>query len=65
MTKREGAILSAYTGVLLCNDLHEYHKYIEEILKRPIYTHEIPYLADEIKLKATNDFNTVIESQKI
>lgn len=64
MTLREGAILSAYTGVLLCKDFNEYHKYIEELMEREVYTHEIPKLADEIKLRAKNDFMSVIESQK-
>lgn len=39
MTKRECAIVSAYTGVL-CGDFNEFHKYIEEKMGRPVYTHE-------------------------
>lgn len=39
MTKRECAIVSAYTGIL-CGDFNEFHKYIEELLGRPVYTHE-------------------------
>ena len=45
MTKREGAILSAYTGCLLC-DFNDFHKYIEELLGRPVFTHEIPELTE-------------------
>lgn len=44
MTKREGAILSAFTNILLCNDYDEYHRYIEEIMGRDVDTHEIPML---------------------
>ncbi len=63
MTKREGAILSAFTNILLCNDYDEYHRYIEEIMGRDVDTHEIPMLKDEVKLRATNDFKSVMESQ--
>ena len=40
MTKREAAIVSAYTGVLI-GDFDEVHKYIEELLGRPVFTHEL------------------------
>jgi hypothetical protein len=39
MTKREAAIVSAYTGVLL-GDFDELHKYIEEIMGGDVFTHE-------------------------
>ena len=38
MTKREKLIVSAYTGVLM-TDWSEFHKFIEERLGRPIFTH--------------------------
>jgi hypothetical protein len=40
MTKKEAAIVSAYTGFLLCPfpDLHEY---IEKVMGRPVWTHEM------------------------
>ncbi len=40
MDKREAAIVSAYTGYLL-GDFSEMHKYIEEVMGRPVYTHEM------------------------
>ena len=39
MTKRECAIVSAYTGIL-CGDFNEFHKYVEEKMGRPVWTHE-------------------------
>ena len=39
MNKREGAIITAYTGYLCC-DASSFHKYAEEILNSPIFTHE-------------------------
>lgn len=43
MTEKEKIIVSAYTGYLLC-DFSAVHKYVEEKLGRPIWTHEF---ADE------------------
>lgn len=39
MTKQERIIVSAYTGVSMC-DFGDIHGYIEEKLGRPIWTHE-------------------------
>lgn len=57
MNKREGAIISAYTGILI-GKFDDFHKYVEEIMNRPVLTHE---LADEkvfarIKELSKNDF---------
>ena len=40
MTKREKIVVSAYTGVLMC-DFDELHAYIEELMRRPVWTHEL------------------------
>ena len=40
MTKREAAIVSAYTGFLL-GAFSDMHEYIEEIMERPVFTHEM------------------------
>lgn len=42
MTEEEKIIVSAYTGYLMC-DFHKVHKYIEDKLGRPIYTHEMAF----------------------
>jgi hypothetical protein len=55
MTKREAAIVAAYTGYLL-GDFAEMHKYIEEKLERPVFTHELPNLAEVIREKSKQDF---------
>ncbi len=57
MTKREAAIVSAYTGFLL-GDFGDMHEYIEEIMGRPVYTHEMGtgVVADQIQAKAKPDF---------
>lgn len=57
MTIREAAIVSAYSGFLL-GKFSDLHKYIEEIMERPVWTHElgIKKLTKEIKQKAKKDF---------
>ena len=58
MTDREKAIVMAYTGAcMLTGDKFQiFHKYVEEIMGRPIWTHEMAQLADEIKEKSKADF---------
>ncbi len=64
MTKREGAVLSAFTGNLLCK-LSDMHEYIEEIMERPVFTHELANkeLVEQIKEKAKPEAIKIIESQ--
>lgn len=60
MTLRERIIVSAYTGVLMC-DFNHVHDYIEEKLKRPILTHELAFesIQAEIKEKVHEDFLSI------
>jgi hypothetical protein len=62
MTLHEKVVLSAYTGILMC-DFWEVHKYIEKLLGRPVWSHELASedLLAEIKEKAKNDFLKIIE----
>ena len=57
MTKKEAVIISAYTGVFI-GDFSSLHKYIEEKLKRPVFTHELANekVISEIKEKSKEDF---------
>lgn len=57
MTKQEKIIVSAYTGVLMCN-FEDLHKYIEELLERPVLTHELAdeKICQEIAEKCRADF---------
>ena len=60
MTKQEAAIIMAYTGqvMLTGDDLDIFHEYIEHILNRSVFTHELgsESIWDEIKEKSKNDF---------
>lgn len=57
MTKHEKVVVSAFTGVLMC-DFDDLHSYIEEKLGRPVFTHELAdkQIAEEIKLAAKDEF---------
>ena len=57
MTKKEAAIISAYTGVLL-GEFSDMHEYIEQILGRPVWTHQLANedIHNEIKNKSRDDF---------
>ena len=63
MTLREKVVLSAYTGILMC-DFDEVHEYIEKLLGRSVWTHELASEAlwTQIKEKAKPDFLEIIES---
>ena len=66
MTKREAAIVTAYTGFLI-GDFHEFHKYAEDLMERPIFTHEFgdKTFMEKIKVKTKSDFvNIKIEESE-
>lgn len=65
MTDREKAIVMAHTGIcMLTGDKFQiFHKYVEDIMGRPIMTHEMGFLADEIKDKSTDDFIALCEEE--
>lgn len=55
MTRREATIVSAYTGYFI-GELDDLYKYLSELVRRPVYTHEIPSLIDEYHSKIKQDF---------
>lgn len=60
MKNREKAIIMAYTGVCMLSgdEFQHFHKYVEEIMGRPVFTHELAdkAICDKIKEKAKPDF---------
>lgn len=58
MTKRECAIIMAFTGscMLTGDNLRTFYKYVEELMGRPVATHEIAELSEEIKDRSRGDF---------
>jgi hypothetical protein len=57
MTKREAAIVSAYTGILL-GRFQDVHEYIEEIMGCPVFIHQLASvdMMAEIAKRARADF---------
>lgn len=57
MTKHEKIIVSAYTGIFMC-DFPDIQAYIEEKLGRPVETHELgsQKFWAEVREKANEDF---------
>lgn len=58
MTKKEAVVIEAYTGVCMLKgeDRNLFYKYINQLMGRKVYTHELPVLINEIKEKAKPDF---------
>ena len=64
MAEKEKIIVSAYTGYLMC-DFGKVHEYIQEILERPVYTHELANnnIQEEIHEKTKQDFIKICGSE--
>jgi hypothetical protein len=60
LSDRQAAIIGAYTGVL-CGDFPVLHAYIEEVMKRPVWTHELasPEIVEQIRLASLEDFKAI------
>jgi len=60
ITKREAAIISTYTGILI-GEFSDVHKYIEKIMGRPVFTHELANKSfmEEIQEKSRDDFISI------
>jgi hypothetical protein len=62
LTKREGAVLTAFTGKMI-GSFSDFHEYAEEILERPIMTHEFgwPDVWEPLKERSRPDFIRICE----
>ena len=58
MTDRERAVIMAFTGYVMLRGekLKEFYEYISSLFGRPIHTHEIPGLMEEIHVRSRDDF---------
>lgn len=63
MTKIECAIVTAYTGICMLQgeDIDWFYRYLAKLFNRPVYTHEIPMLSNEIKERSKEDFIRLCE----
>ena len=67
MTNEERAIVMAYTGACMLTEdkFHIFHEYVEKLMGRPVYTHELYSLADEIKEKSKEDFIKLCKDETV
>ena len=63
MTRHESAVLGAFTGIL-CGPFSDLHAYVETIMGRPVFTHEMgdQRIADEIREAARPDFLRIVQA---
>lgn len=56
-TPEQGAVISAFTGVLACS-YPVFHEYVEKLMGRPVFTHELASKEFEAELqrRARADF---------
>lgn len=66
MTKRECAIVTAYTGCSMFqgDDIKYLYQYLSEIEGREVYTHELPEMVEKHKDKIFNDFVIICKKAK-
>lgn len=60
MTKHEAAIVSAYTGYLI-GSFSDMHEYVEKVMGRPVWTHEMGSVAfaAQLREKSKPDFVSI------
>lgn len=65
LTKEQSAIISAYTGFLAGN-FSDMHEYIEKVMKRPVFTHEMasPAFMDQLRQASKEDFLSICFEEK-
>ncbi len=63
MTRRESAVMSAFTGIM-CGPFSAMHEYVEEVMGRPVWTHEMGSreFAENLKKLAEADFLAIAEA---
>ena len=66
MTLDEKIVVSAYTGYLMC-DFNLMHKYIEKIMGRPVWIHELgmDIFNNELHEKVKPDFLKICDGEEI
>lgn len=66
MTIDEKIVVSAYTGYLMC-DFDLMHRYIEKIMGRPVWTHELgmDIFNKELREKVKPDFLKICNGEEV
>ena len=66
MTKRECAIITAYTDISMLrgDDLKYLYDYLSQFIDRPIYSHEIPAVCMQFRQQIREDFIALCQNAK-
>lgn len=66
MTNREKVVVMAYTGIctLTGDKLDLYYQYLEELFGRPVFTHEISSLMEEIQKRSKPEFIRICQREE-
>lgn len=66
MTIAEKIVVSAYTGYLMC-DFDLLHQYVEKVMGRPVWTHEMTEekFYAELRDKVKPDFLKICKGEKV
>lgn len=66
LTKEQACVITAYTRKLMCYDFGDFHKYVEELLRISIMTHEFASeeIRAELKKKTREDFELLCYKNK-
>lgn len=62
LTKEQAAIVGAFTGTL-AGDFSDFHEYAERKMGRPIWTHQFPSIAKDLKEAARPDFMAICATE--
>ena len=69
MTLRERVIVEVYTGYCMtsANERDEVYKYMNQIMNRPVYTHELAdkKIQEELRKRSKEDFIYLCRSGRI
>lgn len=66
LTKRDCAVITAYTDIVMLkgNDLKYLYDYLSGLAGRPVFTHEIPAVADAYREQIREDFIDLCRNAK-
>lgn len=64
MNKREALVLTAYTGVSFLNNFSDLQEFAEEVLNRPIWTHNLgdPKIVNDLKEAVKDEFMHIVKN---
>lgn len=65
LTKEQAIILSGFTEVLCVDSFNDFHADVEKRLGRPVFTHEFPSIAEEIKAAYKDDFMLICATANV